>query len=111
MASVESRAGFLKFNIGGAKLGHKTGCGDILREVAGIVHALFSGPVVGADPKFARLVAVNHGLELFRETNWVGNVDFIVEVDSQVVLNWFATLAQRPWSWWSPLVAIDILVK
>ncbi|KAK8672417.1 hypothetical protein V6N13_110788 [Hibiscus sabdariffa] len=47
--------------------------------VKAVWHPSRARPVVGVDLEFARLVAVNLGLNLFREANWVGNVDFIVK--------------------------------
>ncbi|KAK8484121.1 hypothetical protein V6N12_065939 [Hibiscus sabdariffa] len=55
--------------------------------------------------------AVKFALELFCETSWFGKVGLLVEVDSQVVLNWFYLPFTRPWRWWPQLIAIDLLTK
>ncbi|KAK8574915.1 hypothetical protein V6N12_062592 [Hibiscus sabdariffa] len=103
--------GYFKFNIGGARLGPKVGCGGALRDETGALRALFAGPVAVSDLNVAKLLAVKFALELFCETSLIGKVGLLVEVDSQVVLNWVSTLFTRPWRWWPQSIAIDLLTK
>ncbi|KAK8533243.1 hypothetical protein V6N12_076519 [Hibiscus sabdariffa] len=71
----------------------------------------FGGPVTDSDSDVAKLLAVKFALELFCETSWFGKVGLLVEVDSQVVLNWFSSLFTRPWRWWPQLIVINLLTK
>ncbi|KAK8980855.1 hypothetical protein V6N11_047986 [Hibiscus sabdariffa] len=80
-------AGWLKFNIGAAVVGHKVGCGGVLRDESGTFRALFSEPVEGANVNASRVLAIFHALELFCKTSWVGKFGLLVELDSRVVLN------------------------
>ncbi|KAK8478946.1 hypothetical protein V6N11_021030 [Hibiscus sabdariffa] len=74
-------------------------------------YELFAGPIADSDSDVAKLLAVKFVLELFCETSWFGKVGLLVEVDSQVVLNWFSSPFTRPWRWWPQLIAIDLLTK
>ncbi|KAK8995100.1 hypothetical protein V6N11_069548 [Hibiscus sabdariffa] len=87
------------------------GCGGALRDETGALRALFAGPVADSDSDIAKLLAVKFALELFCETSWIGKVGLLVEVDSQVVLNWVSSPFTRPWRWWPQLIAIDLLTK
>ncbi|KAL4284097.1 hypothetical protein GQ457_16G022540 [Hibiscus cannabinus] len=89
----------------------KVGCGGILRDDSGLIRALFSGPVDGAYINVARLLAISYALDLFCEINWDGLFGLLVELESQVVLNWITKPNLRPWKWWHKLVSIDLLVK
>ncbi|KAK9024655.1 hypothetical protein V6N11_004813 [Hibiscus sabdariffa] len=106
-----SITGWLKFNIGAAVKGPKVGCGGVLRDDSGSIRALFSGPVEGADMDVARILAISYALELFCEINWGGIFGLLVELDSQVVLNWITKPNHRPWKWWHKLVSVDLLIK
>ncbi|KAK8575648.1 hypothetical protein V6N12_063316 [Hibiscus sabdariffa] len=88
------------WSIWGARLGPKVGCGGDIRDETGALRALFAGPVAVSDPDVVKLLTVKFALELFCETSWIGKVGLLVEVDSQVVLNWVSTPFTRPWRWW-----------
>ncbi|KAK9017179.1 hypothetical protein V6N11_079661 [Hibiscus sabdariffa] len=81
-------------------------------EMRQVLYELFSQDQLLIQIRMSqKLLAVKFALELFCETSWFGKVGLLVEVDSQVVLNWFYLPFTRPWRWWPQLIAIDLLTK
>ncbi|KAK8588998.1 hypothetical protein V6N12_023407 [Hibiscus sabdariffa] len=101
----------LFFRVHGVLAERLAGCGGVLRTKDGILRALFSGPVEETSSAFAFLAAVKTALVMFRDTEWVGKVSLVLELDCKVVLNWSENPLQCPRKWWVHLAEIGRLAS
>ncbi|KAK9030039.1 hypothetical protein V6N11_031477 [Hibiscus sabdariffa] len=99
------------FGVFGAANFNGVGCDGALCVEGGHIRALFSGPVSNYGADFATLFAVKVALEVFLEAKWSEDVVLVMELESQVVLNWLDSPLTRPWKWWGYFEELDILMS
>ncbi|KAK5847270.1 hypothetical protein PVK06_003575 [Gossypium arboreum] len=90
--------GWFKFNVSGIVFEGVQGGGGVLRGEAGIVRALFSGPIDAGDSESTELGAIIIALDIIIEIGWKGTGSLIIEIGSREVLSWILEKTKRRWS-------------
>ncbi|KAK8588938.1 hypothetical protein V6N12_023348 [Hibiscus sabdariffa] len=99
------------FGVFGVAKSNGAGCGGALRFEGGHIRALFSGPVLNYGADFVTLFAVKVALEVLLEAKWSEDVVLVMELESQVVLNWLSSPLTRPRKWWDYFEELDKLMS
>ncbi|KAK8685373.1 hypothetical protein V6N13_041376 [Hibiscus sabdariffa] len=72
------------------------GCGGALCFEEGHIRALFFGLVSNYGAYFTTLIVIKVTLKVLIEANWSEDVVLLMELESQVVLNWLDSPLSRP---------------
>lgn len=87
--------GWLKFNVDGVVYEDVVRGGGVLRDEDGVVRAIFTGPSEEKDADMAEVGAIKVALDLFSGMGWPINCPLLVEVGSNLVLNWLSEIKSR----------------
>ncbi|KAL4353123.1 hypothetical protein GQ457_06G018430 [Hibiscus cannabinus] len=97
------------FMVAVAVIGRVWGVGGVLVTGKGVIHAIFSSPLLCCSMVVAEIEAIKLALLIFIDAGHSTKVSLVREISSQAVLNWIVNPLQRPWSCWKILAEIDDL--
>ncbi|KAK5834456.1 hypothetical protein PVK06_018334 [Gossypium arboreum] len=79
------------------ELENKAGCVGVLRDMEGVVRAIFSGVIFANNAEEAEIGVVKIALEVFIVMNWKPKEYLFIEVGSLVAFSWCVNKVSRPW--------------
>ncbi|KAK9006963.1 hypothetical protein V6N11_019293 [Hibiscus sabdariffa] len=86
--AIGAQKGQIFFRVCGLRRKERYGCGGFLCTKEGIIRALFSGPCEFCGAAISELQAVKIALDILSKVNGMGDLELVIEINSQVVLNW-----------------------